>query len=372
MLRMALGALAALVLLAALVRARYGGGELFPDRSAEPQLAATALETVADLEWPPGNIAVSDKGRVFLTLHPEARPPFQVAVLEDGEVVPFPAALSEGLEFQSVLAVRIDRQGRLWCLDNAHHGLGEPRLLAFDLASGALVHRFDFPRDLAGRGSHLNDFQVAADGERIYIADASIFALRPALIVYDVVGRRARRLLEGHVSVTAELYAPVVQGRRMSILGLFTVRPGVDSIALDRQGQWLYFAPVTASKMYRIRRAELDDETLSAEDLASRVEAFADKTMSDGITTDLEGNLYLSDLEHSAIIRLDPQGQLRTLLRDQRLRWPDGFSFGPDGWLYVTCSALHQVIGRTRGQIRAHAPYQVFRFRPGVEGVAGH
>jgi sugar lactone lactonase YvrE len=102
------------------------------------------------------------------------------------------------------------------------------------------------------------------------------------------------------------------------------------------------------------------------------VERFALKTMSDGIATDLEGNLYLSDLEGSAIVLLQADGRLRTLLKDDRIRWPDGFSFGPDGWLYVTCSALHQVIGLSPEDIRAQAPYQIFRFKPGPAGIAGH
>ena len=45
--------------------------------------------------------------------------------------------------------------------------------------------------------------------------------------------------------------------------------------------------------------------------------------------------------------------------------------FGPDGWLYVTCSALHHVIMRSADHIRTRAPYQIFRFRPGFEGVPG-
>jgi sugar lactone lactonase YvrE len=330
-----------------------------------------ALQVVANLEFPPGNVAVSRDGRLFFTFHPEASPPVKVVEWVDGKPVPYPNADYQG-EFQSVLSLRIDRQNRLWVLDNANHGTGEPRLIAFDLRTNEEVFRHDFPREIAGPGSHLNDFQVEPKGKRIYIADASIFAKNPAIIVLDLERGTSRRVLEGHPSVVPELYIPVVQGRKMVIFGLFAVRPGVDSIALDRRAEWLYFAPVTNNHLYRVHRRYLDDESLSAEGLAGHVEQFAIKTMSDGITTDLRGNVYLSDLEHSAILRLAPDGELHTVLKDPRIRWPDGLGFGPGGWLYVTCSALHEVIGKSADHIRSQSPYQIFRFQPGAEGIPGH
>ncbi|MFZ5601894.1 MAG: L-dopachrome tautomerase-related protein [Pseudomonadota bacterium] len=363
------GVLGALVLAIGL---RYGGGEHFPDRSGAPELPASTLEVVANLDLPPGNIAVSASGRIFFSFHPEAKPPVNVAELVDGKPVPYPAQLPDGVQYQSVLSLRVDRQNRLWVLDNAHHGTGAPRLLAFDLATNTLVHRHDFTSDIAGIGSHLNDFQVRADGNMIYIAEASIFAKNPALVIYDVEKQTARRVLEGHDSVVADYFTPVVQGRRMLMLGIFAIRPGVDSIALSRDGEWLYFAPVTDDKLWRIRRELLDDPALDTTTLAQSVQPYFPKTMSDGITTDDAGNVYLSDADNSAIVLLTPQGQLRTLLKDDKLRWPDGFSFGPDGWLYVTCSALHQVIMKDGDFVRQHAPYQIFRFRPEVAAVAGH
>jgi len=38
----------------------------------------------------------------------------------------------------------------------------------------------------------------------------------------------------------------------------------------------------------------------------------------------------------------------------------------------VTCSALHQVILKSADEIRAHAPYQIYRFKPGTTGIPGH
>ncbi len=370
-------ALSLLILAVFGLRLRYGGGAAFPDRSGEALWPDSRLELVAELEYPPGNIAVAPNGRVFFTLHPEARPPLNLVEWVDGQARPWPSAAMQPAggaadALVEVLSVRIDRQNRLWALDNGSHGSSPGRLLAFDLDSGAIVHRYEFPRELVGLGSHLNDFQVSPDGQTIYIADASFFGKDPAILVYDVSSMSARRVISDHESVVAEHYLPVVQGRPMQAFGLVAIRPGVDSIGLSRDGEWLYFAPVTNNYLYRIASRHLRDATLTAEQVNARIERVGLKTMSDGISLDDAGNIYISDLEHSAILRMSPQGELQTLLRSERLRWPDGFSFGPDKQLYVTCSALHQVIGLPPSSVREHAPYQVFRVALDVGGTPGH
>ncbi len=360
-----------------IVRIRYGGGTAdFPDRTKTPVFQFSEMEKVADLDLPPGNIAVSRDDRIFFSLHPEARPDIRVAELIDGKVIPYPSLEFQGpgksdVFFDTVLSVRIDSRNRLWTLDLANHGAGQPRLLAFDLATNRMIHQFDFPKSIAGLGSHLNDFQIDPSGEIIYIADASIFGKTPAILVYDKKSRYCRRVLERDTSVMPENYIPVVQGRKMNVFGLFAIRPGVDSIALDKTGEWLYFAPVTNNHMYRIHTKYLKNDALSSIQLSSHVEEFALKTMSDGLTMDVAANVYITDPEHSAIVRLTSNGTLETLFRNSHIRWPDGLGFGPDGWLYITCSALHQVIGKTPGYMKSHAPFQIYRFQPGVDGVAG-
>ena len=53
-----------------------------------------------------------------------------------------------------------------------------------------------------------------------------------------------------------------------------------------------------------------------------------------------------------------------TVIRSPRIRWADGLSFGPDGWLYLADSALPELVLRSRNHIDAQGPYYIFRFDP--------
>jgi sugar lactone lactonase YvrE len=217
----------------------------------------------------------------------------------------------------------------------------------------------------------LNDFQVSPDGGHVFIAESSPVWNTPALVVYDVAAKQSRRVLDRHPALLPEDWLLQAPGRDMWVYGLVPLRIGVDSIALDRHGEWLYFGPLTGARMYRIRTRDLLDPALPAAVLATRIEDWAPKTISDGLTTDDADRVYVSDPEHSAILVIGPDRQLLTLVKDERLRWPDGFSFGPDGWLYVTCSALHHVLFVSARHRDEHAPYQIFRLRPGAAAPAG-
>jgi len=363
-----IGLIVVLLLALVLIRQTYVESEAFPDRSSMPIMASTEMELVANLPTPPGNIALADNGDIYFTFHPEANPTINVAKLVDGEVQAFPSIEwqpggSEPHAFNEVLSVRIDQQQQLWVLDNGKHGLKKVRLLAFDLSTGKMTKRIKFSRAEFALGSHANDFQISQDGNFIIITDASIMAKTPAL-VYDIKNDYSRRVLELDESVLAGKFEPVVQGRKMTILGLFTINPGVDGLVLDSNNDYLYYASISADQLYRIPYADLIDSRLSDSELSSAVEAVGEKTMTDGMAMDAQGNIYLSDLEHSAIVRKLPTGELQTLLKSASIRWPDGFSFGPQGYLYFTCSSLHQVIGIDEDEIKQKAPYQIYRFMP--------
>ena len=366
-------ALAALVA-AAILRVRYGGGQPYVDLSTTPLLAEQALEEVLQYAEPIGNVAVSSDGRLFFTVHPESRPEGN-KLLEwaDNAAVPFPNGTVQPHLFDTVLGIAIDRQNRLWTIDSGNHGFRVARLIAFDLGSGSVVHDHEFRPEIAPKGSFLQDLQVSADGMTVFIADASIWRKSPAIIVYDVETRASRRVLESHTSVEAQDYRIQTPARDMTFAGgLVDLKVGVDGIALDADNDWLYIAAMNNSDLYRTRVRDLLDPTLPARQLENDVEQFSNKPLSDGLSADLDGNIYITDIEHGSVMRVTPDRQLETVIRSPVIRWADALSFGPDGWLYLADSAIPDQILRSRSAIAAEGPYSIYRFRPGSQGVPGH
>ncbi|HEX5786654.1 MAG TPA: L-dopachrome tautomerase-related protein [Woeseiaceae bacterium] len=352
------------VVAAVVVRLAYGGGEEYPDLSTPPVLDESDLHEVLAYAEPVGNVAVSATGRVFFTVHPEARPRGnRLLEFVEGASVPYPDVGTQLGLFDSVLGITIDARERLWTIDHGNHGLREPRLVAFDLATNTVLRDQVLVPEVAPMGSFLQDLRVSADGGTIVIADTSFWRKSPALIVYDVASGTARRVLEGHPAVSAEGYVVKAGDRALTYLGgLVSLKGGVDGIALGPE--WLYFGAQSGSTVHRVRLADLENQALTAEVLGSRVEAYARKPLSAGFALDPYGNLFVTDVEHNAVYVVGNDRELRTLLRSTRLRWPDGLAFGPEDWLYVADSALPELVLQSRAHIAAASPYRLFRFRP--------
>lgn len=354
-----------------IVWVRHGGGEPYPDLTDTPQLSSDVLEEVLAYSEPIGNVAVSSTGRVFFTVHPEARPRGN-KLLEyvNGASVPFPSLRLQKELFDTPLGLVIDRYDRLWVIDHGNHGMRSAHIIAIDLVIGDVIRNQKLDDTIAPAGSLLQDLQVSPDGRTIVIADASFWRKSPALIVYDIETGDARRVLEGHKSVAAENYMIKTRDRDMEYLGgIIALRGGVDGIALGTE--WLHYGALNGSGLYRVRLKDLRNEKLPASQLANRIERFSDKPLSDGFSLDKNGGVYITDVEHSAIFRVDINGRLSTLIQSPKIRWPDALSFGPDGFLYVADSALPELILQPAEHIQANGPYRVFRFQPGFDGYPG-
>jgi sugar lactone lactonase YvrE len=373
--RIALWVVLILVTTAAfMIRLRYGGGEAYPDLTGAPILSEKEIETVLSYPEPIGNVAVSHDGRGFFTVHPESRPQgAKLLEFRDGRAWPYPTAAVQDETFQTPLGVAIDRQHRLWIIDHGKHGFGTPRLIAIDVATHEVVHDHRFNNDAAPAGSFLQDLQVSPDGRTVYIADLSFWRKRPAIVIHDVTSATDRRVLEGHVSVMAQDWIITTPAKRMVFFGgLAAMKPGIDGIAVSADGTWLAYGAMSHDTLYRVPTAALLDRSLGEPEIASRVEALGPKPLSDGLSSDLEGGIWITDVEHGAVLRMGPDGVLETWVESPRIRWADALCFGPDGWLYLADSAIPEQVMRSKDHIASQAPYHIFRFRPGVEGVPGH
>ena len=338
--------------------------------AADEQLVQGALEVVAELPINPGNVAVTSKGRVFATVHQFRRAEAQlIEVTGPKSYRPWPdqtwnGAFGSGPDvLNSVLGIRLDRQGRLWVLDN---GLGEPpqtpKLVAFSLADRKPVFRYDFPPETGPVGSFLNDLAVDAARGFVYIADPG-GSHEPALVVVDVKNRSSRRF-SASPTLQAEAVDVVVEDRivesRDQNGNVKPARVGVNPITLSADGETLYFGAMNGEIWYRVParllREGADDATIAAAITKAGV-----KPVSDGAATDAAGNHYFTDLNHNAISVLHPNGHLDTLVEDDRLLWPDSLSFGEPGWLYIAVNQLHRAPALNGGVDGGVPPYRIMR-----------
>lgn len=367
--------LALLTLLAGLVLLlylRHGGGKPYPDLSTPPVLDKSQLELVLSYPEPIGNLAVAADGRVFFTVHPESRPQKdKLLVFENGRIRPFPASAVQASLFDAVLGVRLDQQGRLWTIDHGQHGTGTPRIVAFDIKSGQVVFDYAFPREVAPIGSFLQDMAIDATGTMIYIADVSFWRKHSGLVVLDTRSKQSWRALDSDASVMPQDWLIRNRIRDMKFFGVVSLKPGIDGITLARDGKSLYYGAMAHDTLYRIPVSALASRE-AAQQAASAVQAMGKKPLNDGLSSDDQGNIYLTDVEHSSVMRQGADGKLVTLIRDdERIRWADALSFGPNGYLYLADSAIPDQMLRSQSHMQARAPYFIYRFKPGASAVSG-
>lgn len=339
--------------------------------------ASAEIETHRALppDLPPGNIAVAPSGRVFMSVHGFHGAALRmVELLPDGTTRPYPteawarAPEGDGPGLSSVLGVRADRRGVLWMLDGGGEGHAG-RVVGWDTVAERLhaVHVLAPP--VTVEGSFLNDLAVDLAHGAIYVTDTA----EPdtaALIVLDLATGRARRVLEGSRFTRPEDLDMVIDGRVVT-LGGAPARIGANPITIDPTDSWVYFGPMSGRSLYRVRTTDLLDEALGEEVLADRVERHGDKPISDGITIDAAGNVYVASVTEDAIGVIRPDGRYETLHRRDDISWPDGFATGPDGRIHVTVNELHRSPVLGGGQDATRGEFKVMRFPALAPAVPG-
>jgi sugar lactone lactonase YvrE len=339
-------------------------------------------------------VAVSSRGRVFVNF-PRWGGRYEMAVgelLADGSLIPFPdAAWNQfnddlfnppmGDVFVCVQSVHIDDRDRLWVLDPAapkldmvlRHAGGGPKLIEIDLASNTVARIIRFDSDIAPERSYLNDVRVDTTTNHAFITDSGL----GAIVVVDLSTGSSRRVLANHESTQAQQdFVPIIEGRELRLGGSGQPpRVHSDGLALDSRNNWLYWQSLTDNRLFRISTRLLTSPYTSEWQLEDSVQSLGKSVVTDGMEADRLGNIYFTALEHDAIVRRDPRGNLLTLARDPRISWPDSLAIGPAGpvpqdaraapgrWLYFTTSQIHRTpMFSLDGQWPVE-PYRVYRVR---------
>ncbi len=336
------------------------------------------LKQEAQFDHQVTGVAVTQDGRRFVNF-PRWTDDAPISVAEiqaDGSLKPYPDAawnswrnakanaLSVADHFVCVQSIVPDGHGHLWVLDPGAPGNekileGAPKLVAIDLASDRVVKVIAVPGDVALQGTYLNDIRFSPDGRTGYITDSGT---RGAIIVVDLDSGESFRALDGHPSTQVDKTVTV------AIDGTPLVRPdgrqpafAADGIAISNDGATLYYQALTGKTLYAVATAKLRAEVGEA-DRAQAVRTIATTHVADGLWMSKAGVLYLTSPSDDAITRLVGD-RVEPVLTDKRLRWPDTFSEGPDGRIYVTASHIQDTQWFTPGappSIRT----QLFSFAP--------
>ncbi len=334
---------------------------------------------LAELETGPGNVTVTANGRIVMSQHQFYQPKYSVVEYKDGQLIPFPnrewsaADSAAAVKLVSVLGIRSDANGVVWMLDNGMRSGVTPKLVGWNTRSNKLQRLIYLPAPITPKDAFVNDFAVDSKHNHVFISDPA-GGSNAALIVVNLYTGVARRVLEGHASVVPENVDLIIDDTPIQVKSPAgdLVRPhiGVNPITEDLANEWVYFGPMHGLSLYRIKAADLIDETLTAQQLAGRVERYSDKPISDGISIDKNNNIYLGDLANNAIGVISPARNYRQLAKSPELSWVDSFSFGPDG-LYAVVNRLHRSAMLNGGEDQSTPPYYLLQVKALAPGLPG-
>lgn len=145
---------------------------------------------------------------------------------------------------------------------------------------------------------------------------------------------------------------------------------GTDGIAISADGERLFYPPLASRRLYSVSVDTLANEQLADQEVAKTVIDHGEKGGgSDGLESDAQNRIYLTNYEQNAIQHRLPNGTIESLVNDPRLLWPDTLSVATDGYLYITANQLHRQPNFPNSRDLRQKPYSLFRVRIDAQPV---
>ncbi|GJD59436.1 hypothetical protein MTDSW087_00675 [Methylobacterium dankookense] len=293
--------------------------------------------------------------------------PVSVAELKDGKPVAYPNddwnswrnarkdEVDPKTHFVCVQSVVADGQDRLWVVDAAAPAMAHvikdgAKLVGIDLKTNQVVKTIPFDTSTVMQASYINDVRISPDGKTAYLTDSGA---EGALIVVDLDSGSAKRVLSGHPSTMPDKSVTIqYDGKPLRRPDGRGVEFSADGIALSPDGKTLYWQAIKGKTLYSLptdaltgwATASFVPESLSDRTLSGKIATVGENGPADGLLISRkDGRMYVTSPQDNAVKVRDltkPDGGLTTLVQDDRLRWPDTFSEGPDGTIYVTTSHI--------------------------------
>lgn len=282
---------------------------------------------------------------------------------------PFPSwelnTIGDCRGFQSVQSFEIDLSGYMWVIDNGRTSTIKsnntlpsclPSLTLIDLNEGRnTMLRYNFPDNVAGPNSYLNDIVVDdSEGGYAYITDNS--GADPGIIVFNRKENKSwkfRDTMSMRSDPDASHFSLNGTDKNMSI--------NVDGIALGPRfinkknvvDRLVYFSPLSSFKLYVTAASVLKNESFSDQPSSLRaddVKLVGSKTsQTDGMIMDEEGVLYYGLVGDYAIAQWDSRTNFSTnqeiIAKDKDfIQWVDRFAFDTLNNLHVIINRLHNFV----------------------------
>ncbi|RIV23507.1 hypothetical protein DYU11_10965 [Fibrisoma montanum] len=330
-------------------------------------------EVFSDDTYQLTGVAIAKDGRLF-TCYPLWPGPHQYGVVEilpNNGVKPYPNeewnSWQEGdngkNKWVCVQAVYVDAENYLWVVDPACPNMEQVydnsfKLVKFNLATDSIedVYRFEGVLD---NKSYINDVRVDTQRQVAYLTNSN----EGGIVVVNLETGTSRQVLRHHPSVKHDpSFTLIVDGKEFKKQGK-PVHLQSDGIALTPDGEWLYYKPLTDTKLYRIRTEFLRNEALPEEQREAAVEDLGRFVVTDGMIFDKNGNLYLGDYQNYKLVRLTSAHQLEDVVTDERLIWPDSYSMSTDDYLYISCSQINKQPDYNEGENKRTTPYAIYRMK---------